>query len=452
MALAAPVKPKINTNPTQPGRDRAARRAPAKGKTAGRGRGAARVSGDTRESVRDSARVVVEVGCGILVYPPEVEGEPWRATFTENGRRRFRQAMTEAELAAKLAKVTERLRAGAPDMERPGADLIAHYLDPDRLPVSKRWSRRHADTQRRLCLRFAAPVIAAVTCQDITPGHMQQIVNAAPTASEGDRLHRCLSAMVTAGIKGGYLANPRLREVHWQAGDRPVPEPEVSTSGESALWVDPAEIPAGTDVAKLGQALGLGRRGELDELMAHVAAYAGLRQGELFALTAGQIAPGTRVITVDRKLVEVAGHLYVEAPKCRKFRATIYPVRTPEGYPLAEKLAARLEQARAEQDAGRNPLGLIFPSPRFGHWRSSNFDRRVLAPAYYAARWRDEHGDGAWTWHSLRHVFCTTALFTWKLDATDVSRMAGHANYRITLDMYVGTTAGVLDRARHATQ
>ena len=48
-------------------------------------------------------------------------------------------------------------------------------------------------------------------------------------------------------------------------------------------------------------------------------------------------------------------------------------------------------------------------------------------------------------------MFCTTALFTWKLDATDVSRMAGHANDRITLDMYVGTTAGVLDRARTAT-
>ena len=43
-------------------------------------------------------------------------------------------------------------------------------------------------------------------------------------------------------------------------------------------------------------------------------------------------------------------------------------------------------------------------------------------------------------------------LFTWKLDATDVSRMAGHANYRITLDMYVGSTVGVLDRARAATE
>jgi integrase len=258
--------------------------------------------------------------------------------------------------------------------------------------------------------------------------------------------------MVTVGIAAGYLTSPRLKEVHWQAAGRPVPEPEPSTSGESALWVDPAEIPAAADIGKLGQALAAGPRGELDELMAQVAAYAGLRQGELFALTAGQIATDARVITVDRKLIEVAGHLYVEAPKCRKYRSTIYPVRTPDGYPLAEKLAARIEQARAEQHAGTSPLGLIFPSPRFRHWRSSNFDRRVLAPAYRAAGWRDASGTGAWTWHSLRHVFCTTALFVWKLDATDVSRMAGHANYRITLDMYVGTTAGVLDRARQATQ
>jgi hypothetical protein len=49
-------------------------------------------------------------------------------------------------------------------------------------------------------------------------------------------------------------------------------------------------------------------------------------------------------------------------------------------------------------------------------------------------------------------VLCTTALFTWKLDATDVSAMAGHANVRTTLDMDTGTTAGVLYRARTATE
>ena len=261
-----------------------------------------------------------------------------------------------------------------------------------------------------------------------------------------------ISALVSAGLDGGYLANPRLAKVHWQAGDRPLPAPRVSTAGESALWVDPAEIPAGGDIGKLGRALAAGRHGERDELMANTAAYSGLRWGELTALTIPQVDQAARVITVDRKVVEVAGHLYVEAPKNRKFRRTIYPRRTPAGYPLAERLAARIEAARAEQEAGINPLGLIFPSPTGKHWRSSNFNRNVLQRAYLAIGWRDAEGSGRWTWHSLRHVFCTTALFTWKLDATDVSRMAGHANYRITLDMYVGSTAGVLDRARTATE
>jgi integrase len=214
--------------------------------------------------------------------------------------------------------------------------------------------------------------------------------------------------------------------VHWQAGDRALPPPRANAAGESALWIDPAEVPADADVAALGR--------------------------ELAALTIGQVDPAGRVISVDRKVVEVAGHLYVEAPKNRKYRRTIYPRRTPVGYPLAERLAARLELARAEQAAGANPLGLVFPSPTGKHWRSSNFNRNVLQRAYRAAGWRDAGGNGRWTWHSLRHVFCTTALFTWKLEATDVSRMAGHSSYRITLDMYVGTTAGVLDRARTATE
>ena len=404
-------------------------------------------------------RAVIELEFGILVYPPRPEPEQtgkknrprWRAVWYEDGERQQCESVSEEKLAAKLEKVKVRLEADAPNMRRPGAALIAHYLDPDRLPVDERWSRKHADTQRRLCERFAAPVIGAVTCQDIKTRHMQKIVNAAPTAGEGDRVHRMISALVSAGLEGGYLANPRLAKVHWQAGDRPLPAARVSVAGESALWVDPAEIPAGSDIGKLGRALAAGRHGERDELMVNTAAYSGLRWGELAALTIPQVDDDARVITVDRKVIEVAGHLYIEAPKGRKSRKTIYPRITPDGYPLAERLAARIDQARAEQAADANPLGLIFPSPKFKLWWSSNFRRNVLKPAYQAAGWRDQNGNGRWTWHSLRHVFCTTALFTWKLEATDVSCMAGHADVRTTLLMYVGTTAGVLDRARKAT-
>ena len=398
-----------------------------------------------------AGRVVVELECGVTVYPAREAGDRWRAVWYEGGRRRQCESASEDGLAGRLEKVIERLTVDAPNLERPGSDLIAWYLSPDRLPAREQWSRKHAHTQLRLCDRFAVPVIGTVACQDIKVAHMQEIVSAPATPGEGDRVRGMISALVSAGIAGGYLASPRLREVHWQAAGRPLPPPRVTVAGESGLFVGSAEIPSDDDVARLGRALAAGRHGDRDELMAQAAAYSGLRWGELAALTVPQVDPASRVITVDRKVVEVAGHLFVEAPKNRKWRRTIYPRVTPAGYPLADRLAARIGQAAAEQAAGANPLGLVFPSPTGKHWRSSNFSRNVLARAYLAAGWRDPAGQGAWTWHSLRHVFCTTALFTWKLDATDVSRMAGHANYRITLDMYVGTTAGVLDRARTAT-
>jgi hypothetical protein len=49
--------------------------------------------------------------------------------------------------------------------------------------------------------------------------------------------------------------------------------------------------------------------------------------------------------------------------------------RTPEGYPLADRVAARIQAARSEQEAGTNPLGLMFPSPKGRYWRANNFSR-----------------------------------------------------------------------------
>jgi integrase len=67
------------------------------------------------------------------------------------------------------------------------------------------------------------------------------------------------------------------------------------------------------------------------ELMAQLAAYSGLRWGELAALTVGQVDQVGRVITVDRKVIEIRGQLYEEAPKNRKRRRTIYPAGPRRG-------------------------------------------------------------------------------------------------------------------------
>jgi len=114
---------------------------------------------------------------------------------------------------------------------------------------------------------------------------------------------------------------------------------------------------------------------------------------------------------------------------------------------LLEPLAELLERRAVER------VHRLGPVDRDGRDRPVALDENAYADHRQCERARSRSsGEGDWVWHSLRHVFCTTALFTWKLDPTDVSRMAGHANYRITLDMYVGTTAGVLDRARSATE
>ena len=187
-------------------------------------------------------------------------------------------------------------------------------------------------------------------------------------------------------------------------------------AGESVLFVDPGEIPAAEDVAKLGQAVAALRQRPY-ELMVHFAAYTGLRWDELAALTAFQIGQEARTVAMDRKVIEVRGRMYVEAPKNRKRRQTVYPSLTPQGWPLGEMVAARIAAVSEEQAAGANPPGLTFPAPRGGYWRSSNFRRRVLESGYQAAGWRAADGAGQWTWHSLRHVFCTatrTAAPAWK--------------------------------------
>ena len=55
-------------------------------------------------------------------------GEPgsrWWAVWVEEGRRRYRKAVSEERLAVKLEKVLERLATGAADIGRPGAELSA---------------------------------------------------------------------------------------------------------------------------------------------------------------------------------------------------------------------------------------------------------------------------------------------------------------------------------------
>ena len=164
MSQAPAAIVKIPTDSPQPAPGRSAKPSTRARKTSATGRGRVLASGNGRTATRGGGEVI-ELECGITVYPSRTEGGRWRAVWYEDGQREQCEAATEEKLAAKLEQVKVRLEADAPKMRQPGAALIAHYLDADRLPVQERWSRKHAHTQGRLCALYAAPVIAATACQ-----------------------------------------------------------------------------------------------------------------------------------------------------------------------------------------------------------------------------------------------------------------------------------------------
>src|SRR6185437_13852279 len=128
MTHARPVGTKIPTKIPQPAR---------RPDTSARVHGAILGSATRRVAARSSGEVI-ELEHGITVYPASGARGRWRAVWQEDGERQQCEAASQERLALKLEKVTERLAADASNMKRPGADLVAHYLDPDRLPVERR--------------------------------------------------------------------------------------------------------------------------------------------------------------------------------------------------------------------------------------------------------------------------------------------------------------------------
>jgi integrase len=101
-----------------------------------------------------------------------------------------------------------------------------------------------------------------------------------------------------------------------------------------------------------------------------LAAYGGLRAGELFGLRAKRVDPLRRTVTIAETLVDVGGHPYFGPPKTRAGHRTI-PLPRVAADPLAEHLAAY----------GRKPDDLVFTAPEGGPVQLNVWRRRFWAPA-----------------------------------------------------------------------
>ena len=216
---------------------------------------------------------VLEFEHGVRAYPPSKPGAYWRLRWEEEHRRRETTAKGRADAVAKATEIVERLASGVGSevANARGCVLVAHYLDPRRQPTRvKEWS------DRMLKIGYKSITIAGF-----------------------------------AVMAFGFVM---LSNFHRQT-------PQFWLYLDLALiGMGLGLIPTTDAVHALARECGERSRLWWRELEVLLVAYSGLRWGEHAALTAGQVDPERRRITVDRQVVETRCELRESLPKGRRRR------------------------------------------------------------------------------------------------------------------------------------
>ena len=376
-------------------------------------------------------REVWETDHGVTLYEPTNARPYYRLTwYTPEGARQAASGGKDRDQAwAKAWDIDAQLAAAVAD---PSGRIVNDLLNAWLPAAKKEYSDLHWDKYLRMAQRFISPLLGQHSAWTLTREAIKSVLDAPDAESAKRHTRNTLGAMLTWGHENGWVEQPyghffprRARTAKQQQGRQ---------HGETVQYIRPELRPSPDACKALADAMrtaGGKMLGEQLWLMVAAAASCGLRQGELFAARTDRLRPasgewiidqqvvrvkkappGAELLLVDEELdddeegdpAEVAaldgaadGTVRITPPKWGRTRATILPPSTIWGEPFAEPLM----RYAATRD------GLLFPAARGGFLHPSNFARDYLSSARVAAApaW-----SRPWTWHSLRHAFCTDLL------------------------------------------
>jgi integrase len=208
------------------------------------------------------------------------------------------------------------------------------------------------------------------------------------------KAYRLLSRILGAAVEAGYL--PRNPCTVKGAGQERAPEMRFATVAQVAALADAID--------PRYRALIL------------VAAYGGLRWGELVGLRVRRVDLLHGRVTVAEQVAEVNGRFIIGPPKTEAGRRTV-TLPAAAAVALAEHLIEYAEPG---------PDGLVFPAPEGGYLRRSNFNRRSWRSATQAS------GVEGLRFHDLRHSAATLALAAGANTRELMERM-GHTSPAVAL-------------------
>ena len=400
---------------------------------------------------RQNAQYVSDYG--VRIYAPRSGKKYWRISYTDSeGKLKDTSATSEKSALDKSSEIELILRNDVGNLpHKTVSEMITEFVKAKTKIHSggrAEWGRKHESSQKILFRNQISPAIGKIECLRLTNKHLKEILESCETVDLSNHVASCLSTLVRWGCANGWLLQTSeilLNDLK-KMGKR-----KVKKAGESSLYVDPSEIPSHTDVHNVAKQAAVVSGIWWYELMFNLAAYSGLRFGEICDLDISDIDLKKRKIEVDYQCLSVEGKKTRELPKWDTQRETIFPEITPNGYRLLDNLKKRINELKKMKETPQIQDGsyrkLLFPNKSGGWLCPSSFGSRVRRPAQQLAGWKKNNdGDFIWDFHSLRHVFCTYYYFDLKKDIRDIRIAAGHASYLTTIQMYVGNVDGALER------
>ena len=410
-------------------------------------------------------------GKPVRVYAPTASSAyfmvMWDTAGTAPTRKRTSVGKVEADalafaedLAAKLCAIQQTPEAGRKFARLD--EVVTAYCDPAN--HKNAWKQgRTAEKAAELARRFITAEFAAREVHTLRPEDFQSVLDDARRLDPTDErplkrayLQDARAFLVALGrfaerrhyLDVGQLTHeytlPEVLEDLVESIDASLVHSEEDEDLDGfRVWKH--QLPTWDDIRRIADEMASPRM----RLLVLLAASSGLRFGELAALRWSDVKLSNRTIMVRRKVAETnRGVQFVELPKNRKRRDACYPAW------LAADMVEAVEQARTEEwfaleadpDLDLVQSGLLFPAPKGGWLRRSNFHPRTWRKAWAAAEWRD-----GWTFHTLRHCAAVNLIFELDVDLIDVSEMLGHANVGVTQRIYCQARVGSLGRVAAAT-
>ncbi len=257
-------------------------------------------------------------------------------------------------------------------------EAVARKADPTLVQYAEQWLAHRTDLKARTAAEYASllrrlivPSLGDVRVAALTPATVREWFAAMDPAKPTQRRHAyaLLSGICRTAVEDEVLAA------------NPCTVKRATVVKRSTT----TRLPTADEVEALAGAMP-----EHLRAMVVLAAYCGLRFGELTELRRGDVRDGR--LHVDRAVVRVGGGFLVGPPKSEAgVRAVAVP---PRLQPLLE------EHLDRHVDPGSDAL--LFPARRGGH----------LAPASLFRHWypaRDAVGLPDLRWHDLRHYAATSA-------------------------------------------